>query len=185
MSRPHEGEVPVGLSPFAGETRWGHALVLLAGVLGFLAGYLGSALLFFEGIATFAPGSPRLPSLLAAAFGSLGCWGAFAAAFVRGRGGPVLNALVYPIAVVTIVPVVVRWTLFGPNLAGMLDRLGFVLFPVEVIVTALALVVPGVAFFTSLLALWASSLEEEQRRSWQREQLTREFYEEFTEESER
>lgn len=175
----------MGLSSFAGETSRGQALLVLVGTAGFLAGYLGSAVLFFEGLETFAPGAPRRPTLIAGAFGSFGCWGVFAAGFVRGRGGPVLNAIVYPVTIVAVVPVAVRWTSFGPDIGGLIGRIGFVLFPLEVLVSAVALVGPGVVFFASLLAVWAATLEEDRRRAWQREQLTREFYEEFVEESER
>lgn len=175
----------MGLSAFAGETRLGHALLVLVGAAGFLAGYLGSAVLFFEGLETFAPGALRVPSLIAGAFGSLGCWGVFAVGFVRGRGGPVLNAVVYPVPIVATLPVAVRWTVFGPEIGGLLGRFGFVLFPVEVLIAAVALIVPGVVFFASLLAVWAATLDEDRRRTWQRERLSPEFYEEFVEESER
>lgn len=185
MNRSDGREVPVGLSSFAGETRRGHALLVLAGVVGFLVGYLGSAMLFFEGLETFAPGAPRRFTLIAGAFGSLGCWGVFAGGFVRGRGGPVLNAIVYPTSIVATVPVAVQWTAFGPDIGSLTGRLGYVLFPLEVLIAAVALIVPGVVFFGSLLALWAATLEEDRRRAWQREQLGREFYEEFVEESER
>ncbi|AUX08857.1 hypothetical protein AArcSl_1224 [Halalkaliarchaeum desulfuricum] len=185
MTRPDGRTLPVGLASFAGETRLGHAVLVLVGAAGFLAGYLGSAVLFFEGLETFAPGARRLPALIAGAFGSLGCWGVFAVGFVRGRGGPVLNAIVYPVPIVAVLPVAVRWTAFGPEIGALISRLGFVLFPLEVLVSALALVVPGVVFFASLLAVWAATLDEDRRRTWQREQLSREFYEEFVEESER
>ncbi|MDR5672414.1 hypothetical protein AArcCO_0631 [Halalkaliarchaeum sp. AArc-CO] len=185
MTRPEERQLPVGLSAFTGETRLGHALLVIVGAAGFVAGYLGCAVLFFEGLETFGPGAPRGPSLIAGAFGSLGCWGVFAVGFVRGRGGPVLNAVVYPVPIVAVLPVAVRWAVFGPEIGGLLDRFGFVLFPVEVLVSAAALILPGAVFFASLLAVWAAALDEDRRRAWQREQLSPEFYEEFVEESER
>lgn len=175
----------MGLSPFAGETRRGHVLVIFAGVLGFLCGYLGSALVFFDGLSTFAPGASRAPTLLAGAFGSMGCWGAFAIAFVRGRGGPVLNALVYPIPIASLLPIAVRWGAFGPDVGGIAERIGFVLFPIEAIASASALTVPGIVFFASLLAVWAARLDEDERRAWQRKRLTREFSRAFVDDTER
>lgn len=177
--------IPVGLSPFAGEPRRGHVLVILAGVLGFSCGYLGSALVFFDGLATFAPGARRVPALLAGAFGSMGCWGAFAIAFVRGRGGPVLDALVYPLPIASLLPIAVRWSAFSPDVGGIAERIGFVLFPTDVIASAVALTVPGMVFFASLLAVWAARLDEDQRRAWQRKRLTQEFSRAFVEDTER
>lgn len=171
-------EVPLGLSGFADETPAGHALVLLGGAVAFAAGYLAAAALLFGGVAALDAGSAT-PRRLAGVFGSLACWGLFALAFVRARGGPVLDALVYPIACAALVPLALRWALFGPDVAGLLERFGFVLLPVGPLVAAAAVTLPGLVFFASLLALWSAALDESRMREWEQRHLEAEFYEEF------
>lgn len=185
MNSDRDGLVPLGFAPFADESHVDQVGVVGLGVLGFLVGYLGSAVIFFDGLATVAPMAPRPPALLAGVFGSIGCWGIFALAFIRGRGGPVLNALVYPIVIVAVVPVVLRWILFGMDIDRVLAGVEFVFFPVDAFVSAGALILPGVVFFGSMLAIWSARLDSDERRAWQREQLSVEFYEAFVAEEER
>ncbi|WP_281195414.1 hypothetical protein [Halorubrum sp. F4] len=173
-------EVPLGLAPFADQSPRDHALVLAAGALACLVGYVGSAVLFFE-FGALDHGGPAAPRQVASVFASLACWGVYAAAFVRGRGGPVTDVLAYPIATVAIVPFTTRWVAFGPAWTTLRDRLGSFLFRPDLLVNAVALVVPGVAFCGCLLTLWASRLDETEVREWQQRTLSAEFREAFVE----
>ena len=174
--------VPPGLAPFADQSPHDHAVVLTAGALACLVGYVGSAVLFFE-FAALDHGGPAAPRRVASVFASLACWGVYAAAFVRGRGGPVTDVLAYPIATVAVVPFATRWVAFGPAWGALRDRIGFFLFRPALLVDAAVLVVPGVVFCACLLALWASRLDEAEVREWQRRTLSVEFRERFVEEA--
>lgn len=174
--------VPPGLAPFADQSPRDQAFVLVVGALACLVGYVGSAVLFF-GFAALDHGGPAAPGRVASVFASLACWGVYAVAFVRGRGGPVTDVLAYPIATVAVVPFATRWVAFGPAWATLRDRLGFILFRPALLVDAAALVVPGVVFCACLLALWASRLDETEAREWQRRTLSAEFREAFVEEA--
>jgi len=174
-------EVPLGLAPFAGQSRGEHAAVLAGGAVACLIGYVGAAALLF-GVGALDHGEPAGPRRVASAFASLACWGFYAAAFVRGKGGPVTDALAYPIATVMLVPFAFRWSVFGPALGAVRDRIGFLVFRPALFLDAAALIVPGVAFGAGLLALWASALGEEAVREWQREHLPEEFRRAFAEE---
>ncbi|MFO8114180.1 MAG: hypothetical protein R6U01_02265 [Halorubrum sp.] len=173
-------EIPLGLAPFAGQSRAEHAAVLLGGALACLVGYVGAAVLLF-GLEALDHGGPAGPRRVASVFASLACWGFYAAAFVRGKGGPVTDVLAYPIATVTLVPFAFRWGVFGPAWDAVRDRIGFLAFRPGLIVDAAALVAPGVAFAAGLLALWASALGEDAVEEWQREHLSEEFRRAFAE----
>lgn len=175
-------KLPLGLAPFVDQSPRDHALVLSAGALACLVGYVGSAVLFFE-FGALDHGEPAAPRRVASVFASLACWGVYAAAFVRGRGGPVTDVLAYPVATVATVPFATRWVAFGPAWAALRDRLGFILFRPDLLVDAAVLVVPGVVFCACLLTLWASRLDETEIREWQRRTLSAEFREAFVEES--
>jgi len=120
--------------------------------------------------------------LVAAAAGSVACWGCFGAAFTRGRGGPVLDVTVYPLAVVAVCPVAVRWAAHGVDAPA---GLGVVLFPVDALLAGAALVLPGASFAASMLAFWGAGLGDEGVREWQRAHLREDFAEAFLEERER
>lgn len=170
--------LPLGLAPFANQSRLEHAGVLLGGALACLIGYVGAAVLLF-GLGALDHGDPAGPRRVASVFASLACWGFYTAAFVRGKGGPVTDVVAYPIATVTVVPFAFRWSVFGPAWDAVRDRIGFLVFQPELLVDAAALVVPGVAFTAGLLTLWASLLGETAIEEWQREHLSREFRREF------
>jgi len=166
------------LAGFAGESRLGHALVISLGVLAFWAGYFGAAVVFFGGIDALAPGTEvagarRWSGVVAA----LACWGWFALAFVLARGGPVLNATLYPILTVGLAPLAGRWLAFG-SAPGAL-RAGLLDFSFSPLLDALLILLFGGSFFVTLLTLWASTLGEAERAAWERENLPAEFYDEF------
>lgn len=173
--------VPLGLTPFVGQSRTEHALVLAGGVLACLAGYVGAAAAFF-GLAALGHGEPAGPQRVAGVFASLACWGFYALAFVRGKGGPVTDVLAYPVATVTVVPFAFRWTAFGPAWGALADRFGFFLFQPALFVDAAAHLLPGLVLCAGALTAWASLLGEEAVEAWQREHLSEPFRAAFVEE---
>lgn len=175
-------QVPLGFASFAGETRWDCALIAAGGVLAFLVGYVGSATLLF-GFDALAHGADRTPQRLAGVFGSIACWGYFAAAFMRGKGGPVLDAAVFPIAIATLAPFCFRWLVFGPDWAGLRERLGFFLFRPDLVLDAAALLLPGMVTFLGVLSVWGSQKSAAEITAWQREHLREEFSDAFVKES--
>ncbi len=173
---------PLGLAPFAGESRLDCGLVAAGGVVAFAAGYLATALLI-GGLGVLDHGGDRTARRLAGAGGSVLCWSYFALAFTRARGGPVLNAVVYPVATAVLAPFALRWALFGPDWAGLRDRVGFFLFRPDLLLDAAALLVPGALTFLSLLSAWGATLSDDEIDAWQREHLREEFYDAFVEAS--
>lgn len=172
--------LPLGFAPFAGESRRDCLIVAAGGVAAFLVGYAGAAAVFF-GLGALDHGVDRDARRIAGTFGSLACWGFYAAMFTRGKGGPILNAVVYPVGTAVLVPVGFRWLLFGPDWGGLRERLGFFLFRPALFVDAAFLLGPGLVFFASVLTLWASRLGEAEVERWQRTHLREEFYREFVE----
>jgi hypothetical protein len=170
--------VPLGLAPFADQSRTEHALVVAGGAVACLVGYVGAAAAFF-GLAALGHGEPAGPQRVAGAFASLACWGFYALAFVRGKGGPVTDVLAYPVATVTAVPFAFRWAAFGPAWDALADRFGFFLFQPALFVDAAAHVVPGLVLCAGVLTAWASLLGEEAVADWQREHLSEPFREAF------
>lgn len=167
------------LDGFAGETRSGHALTVAGGVAACWIGYFGAAALVGD-LAHVAPDSDATAVIRAATMGAgVACWGYFALAFVLARGGPVLDAAVYPLAILAIAPTVGRWVVFGPAPGLLFSRL--VGFSLEPLVLALVAFVPGFGTFVAILAVWASRLDESQRREWERTCLTEAFYDAFVE----
>ena len=173
--------LPLGLAPFARQSRPEHALVVVAGAVAFAAGYLGGAALFF-GTDALAHGGDRAPLRVAGAAGSMACWGVYGLAFVRGKGGPVLNAAAYPLATATLAPITLRWALFGPNWAGLRERFGFFLFDPGLFVDAAALVAPGVSAFVAVLSVWGATLDQAEIEAWQCRHLRPDFRAAFLEE---
>lgn len=170
-----------GLEPFADQSRMGHALVVLGGVVVCLLAYVGAAALFF-GVDVLDHGASVAARGVVAAITSLGVWGYYTAAFIRGKGGPLTDVLIYPIVTMALVPVTFRWLVFGPDWAGLRERFSFAIFRPEFIVELVVHVVPGVLFCGLLLTLWASMLGEERSSAWQRRHLTPEFRAAFVEE---
>lgn len=170
--------VPLGLAPFAGQSRTAHALVLVGGAVACVVGYAGAAAAFF-GLAALGHGEPVAPQRVAGVFASLACWGFYAVAFIRGRGGPVTDVLAYPLATVALVPFAFRWAVFGPAWDSLADRVGFVLLRPSLFVDAAALVLPGIVLTVGVLTAWASLLGEEDVERWQREHLSEPFREAF------
>lgn len=173
--------VPLGFAPFANETRRTVAVVFLGGIAAFLFGYVGSAVVFF-GFDALAHGADRTPIRIAGVFGSIACWGFYAIAFIRARGGPVLDAAVFPVVTATITPFAFRWLAFGPNWTGLRERFGFFLFRPDLLLDALTLLAPGTVFFATVMTVWASLLDEREIEEWKRTHLDAAFYEEFAEE---
>lgn len=161
------------LSGFAGETRRDQALVLLGGALACLVGYVAVALLV-AGDPSPAAGTGRRA---ASAGASAACWGYYALAFVRGRGGPVLDTFVYPLATVGVVRTLLRVPGFEFSL-GALSVRAVLLDP---LLSAAAALLPGIACFTLVLWVWGARLDEDGRQEWIRQHLTEAFRTEFVE----
>jgi hypothetical protein len=171
-------ERPLALASFDEQSRVAHALTVAVAVVVFWLGYFGSVVAVYGDVSVLAAETSIEHQRVGGIAGSVCVWAYFALAFVRGSGGPLLNTLVYPLAIVLFAPFVGRWLLFGPDLSGLADR--FVgLFVVEPLVTTVIVVVPGIGTFATLLALWAAVLDEGDRRKWERRYLSDEFYEEF------
>lgn len=171
---------PLGLAPFRNQTRAGHVAVVVIAAVACAVAYLGGAVALF-GLGALDHGVDRTARRVAGVVASIACWSVFAAAFTRGKGGPVLNAVVYPILTVGIVPLLLRWAIFGPNWAGLRERFGFILFRPGLLVDAAALILPGLLAFASILSVWGALKGDEEVRRWQRTHLDPEFYEEFVE----
>lgn len=164
------------LDGFAGRTRLDRTLTVIGGVLACLAGYVGVVVLVY-GDPSVLTGEGRTPRRLAIAGASVACWGYYGLAFVRARGGPVLDALVYPLLTVGVVPTLSRWLAFGVDVGDLFP--GLSLEPLVLVVLAVG---PGVLSFGVILAVWAARLDEGARREWERRHLTQAFRAAFLEE---
>ena len=173
--------LPIGLAPFANQSRASHAGVLVGGALAYLLGYVGAAVFVFE-LSALDHGAPDGPQRVASAGASLACWGFYAAAFVRGKGGPVTDAFVYPVVTVALAPTAFRWVAFGPAWNAFRDRIALFFFRPGLFVDAAALILPGIVFAAGLLTLWASLIDEHAIEAWQREHLSTAFRQEFIDE---
>ena len=176
-------ERPTALDPFVDQTPREHALVVGIGTIACAVGYVGTAVLVFD-LSVLDHGGPNLPRWIASSVASLACWAVYSAAFVRGKGGPVTSALVYPVATVLVVPVAIRWLTFGPVWSTIRDRITWVFLDVGLLVTAIVLVMPGLSMFLFVLSVWGTRLDETRIREWQRRHLSAEFREAFVEETE-
>ena len=174
--------VPLGLEPFVGQSRRDHALVVSAGLVACAVGYVGSAIVLF-GVDALDHGGAAGPRRIAGMFASLACWAAYTVTFVRGRGGPVLDVLVYPMATVAVVPFSVRWLRFGPAWGQLAERVGRSFLGPALLVDAAVLVMPGILLCLVALATWSSRLDEAGIRAWQRRHLSAEFREAFVEDA--
>lgn len=173
--------LPPGFAPFTNQSRLTHAGVVIGGALACLGGYVGAAELLF-GADALAYDEPASGHRIGAVFGSLACWGFYTVAFIRAKGGPVTNIVIFPISTVAVVPFAYRWIVFGPVWESIRARIAFIFFRPGVFIDAAALILPGLAFSAVLLAVWSSRLGEEGVRAWQRENLSVEFRREFVDE---
>ncbi|MFC4436727.1 MULTISPECIES: hypothetical protein [Natrialbaceae] len=171
-------ERPLGLASFDDRSRFAHALTVAVAVVVFWFGYFGAVAAAYGDLSVLAPETSIEQQRVGGVVGSVCVWTYFALAFVRGYGGPALNALAYPLVIVLLAPFVGRWALFGPDFPGLTAR--FVgLLVVEPLLTTVLVIVPGIGSFVTLLALWASMTDESDRRAWERRHLSDEFHEEF------
>lgn len=175
-------ELPTALEPFADQTPREHAFTVLVGVAACVVGYVGAAVLVFD-LSVLDHGGPDVPRWIAACVASLTCWAVYAVAFVRGKGGPVTSALVYPVTTVVTVPVATRWIAFGPAWNAVRERITWVLLDVGLFVDAIMLVLPGLSMFMVVLSVWGSRVGETRIREWQRRHLSAEFRDAFVEET--
>jgi len=175
-------ELPAALEPFVDQTPGEHAFVVLLGMVACAVGYVGTAALVFDP-SVLDHGGPDVPRWFASCVASMACWTVYSVAFVRGKGGPVTSAFVYPVATVVVVPVAVRWATFGPVWSAIRDRFSWVIFDVGLIVDGIMLVMPGLSMFMFVLSVWGSRLGEARIRDWQRRHLSAEFRDAFVEQS--
>ena len=169
---------PLGLDPFVTQSRLAHALTVMGGVVVCLLAYFVAVAAVYGDLSVLALEANVDAQRVGGMAAGVATWTYFAAAFVRGYGGPVLNSLPYPLAIVVLAPFPARWALFGPDVSGLISR--FVgLFVFEPIVTTALVVVPGLGVFVLILTAWASFIGEETRKQWEQRHLTPAFYEAF------
>ncbi|WP_049952093.1 hypothetical protein [Halostagnicola larsenii] len=174
---------PLGLEGFATQSRLQHALTVVGALVVFWIGYFGGVWAVYGELSALSLESNIAAQRVGGAAGGVVVWTYFSIAFVRGYGGPVLNTLAYPLAIVIVAPFPARWLLFGPDIGGLVDR--FVgLFVFEPLFTTMIAAVPGLGACAIVLALWASTLEDDRRREWERRHLSTSFYETFVERDE-
>jgi hypothetical protein len=166
------------LDGFADQSRADLAVTAAGGVAALLVGYLGVAVVL-TGTPT-APPADGSAGRLATAAGSVACWGYYGLAFTRGRGGPILNAVVYPLVTVGVVPTAWRWLTVGIDPSGLVG--GLVSFGFGPIVGAVVAVGPGLGCFVAVLWAWGARLGERERREWERRHLRPAFRQEFLDE---
>lgn len=169
---------PLGFDPFATQSRRVHALTVLGGIAVCLLAYFGAVAAVYGDLTVLALESNIGAQRVGGAAAGVAVWTYFSLAFVRGYGGPVLNVLPYPIAIVVLAPFPARWLLFGPDVSGLRSRfVGFFVF--EPLITTAVAVLPGLAACTVVLTVWASLIGDETRERWERRHLTSEFYDAF------
>lgn len=171
-------ERPLGLASFDRQPRSVHALTVAVAVVVFWLGYFGSVAAVYGDVSVLAPETSIAQQRVGGIAGSVLVWTYFALAFIRGYGGPVLDAVVYPFAIVAFAPFAGRWLLFGPDVPGLFSRfVGLVV--VEPLVTTLIAVVPGIGTFVVVLSIWGAAIDDADRRDWERRHLPAEFYAAF------
>lgn len=171
-------ERPLGLASFVQQSRLEHALTVAGAVAVFWFAYFGAVGAVYGELSVLAPATSVEHQRVGGIVGSIAAWTYFGIAFVRGYGGPVLNALAYPLPIVLLAPFLGRWLLFGPDPAGLADRFVGV-FVLEPLVTAALIVLPGLGAFVTVLTAWAAVLDDEDRRAWERRHLPAAFHDEF------
>ncbi|WP_255170315.1 hypothetical protein [Natrononativus amylolyticus] len=171
-------KIPLGLAAFDHQSRLAHVLTVLGGLLVFWLGYFGAVAVVYGDPSVLGLESSIDEQRVGGAVGAVFVWSYFALAFVRGYGGPVLNAFAYPLVIAAVTPHLARWALFGVDTAAVVSR--FVgLFVLEPLVTTVLVVAPGASAFLLWLSLWAARVGDAERREWERYHLSDAFYEEF------
>lgn len=171
---------PLGLESFANQSRLQHALTVAGALVVFWLGYFGGVWAVYGDLSALALESNIAAQRIGGAAGGAVVWTYFSVAFVRGYGGPILNTLAYPLAIVIVAPFPARWLLFGPDIGGLVDRfVGLLVF--EPLLTTVIAAVPGLGACAIVLTIWASGLEDERRHEWERRHLSKAFYNEFVE----
>ena len=171
-------ERPLGMAAFARQSRLAHALTVLGALVICLLAYFGTVVAVYGDPSVVATEAAVTAQRVGGLAAGVAVWGYFALAFVRGYGGPVLNAVVYPIVIAVVAPFPARWVLFGPDLAGLADR--FIgLFVFEPLLTTALIVVAGLGVFVTILSVWAALIGEDAREDWERTHLPADFYDEF------
>ena len=160
---------------FAGRTRGQQMLTAFGGIIACLLGYAGATALVYGDLSILA--DEGVARRIALGGASVACWSYYAVTFIRGRGGPVLNALLFPLLTVGIVPTLSRGVLFGPDVTGLLG--GLFSLSLEPLVLVAFAVVPGVGWFVMILTVWSVRIDNDQRRDWERRHLTEPFRDEF------
>ncbi|AGB36630.1 hypothetical protein [Natronococcus occultus] len=174
-------ERPLGLASFVHQRRLEHALTVVGAVIVFWLAYFGAVGAVYGELSVLAPATSVDQQRVGGVAGSIAVWTYFGIAFIRGYGGPVLNAVAYPLAIVLLAPFLGRWLLFGPDLAGLTARFVGV-FVLEPLLTAALIVFPGLGAFVTVLAVWAAVLDDTDRRAWERRHLPEAFREAFVDE---
>ncbi len=163
---------------FVGETRRDQVLVVLGGVLACWIGYFGAVALVYGDVSALVAGEETTDPRRVAAIGSgIVCWGYYGLAFVRARGGPVLNATIYPPITLVLAPIPARWLTFGPDPWGLVS--GLFSFSFEPLVLLALTIGPGLGGFVTILLIWSATIDPDERREWERRHLTAAFYDEF------
>ncbi len=169
---------PLGLASFTTQSRLQHAVTVVGALVVFWIGYFGGLWAVYGDISAVALETSITEQRVGGITGSIAVWTYFSIAFVRGYGGPVLNTLAYPLAIVIIAPLLARWALFGPDVSGLVDRfIGVFVF--EPLITTVIVAVPGLGACMTVLTVWATVLEDARRHEWEREHLSEAFYDEF------
>lgn len=169
---------PLGLASFDHQSRLIHVLTALGGVVVFWLAYAGAVVAVYGDLSVVGPETAIGEQRVGALAGGVAVWTYFGLAFVRAKGGPVLDALVYPFAIVAGVSHGGRWLLFGFDAGDAFDRfIGILVF--EPLLTTAVAVIPGLGAFVTILTIWAWLIGEEDRREWERCHLTEAFYREY------
>lgn len=171
-----------GLDPFVAQTSLQHLAVVVGGLCIGLGTFFGTVSVLYDGIGVFAGEGAISAQRTAGLLAGIVVWGYFGVAFVRGYGAPVVNVLIYPPGIVFFAPVLVRWVLIGPDIDAIADR--FVgLLVIEPAITAAMIAIPGLGTFTTILALWARTLDADERDAWAQQHLSPAFYAAYVDDS--
>ena len=171
---------PLALAGFETQSRAAHVATVAGAVAVFLAGYVGAVAAVYGDVSVLALEANVDAQRVGGVAGSVLVWAYFALAFVRGYGSPVGNAVVYSLAIVLVVPFLARWAVFGPDVPGLIDRFVGILL-LEPLVTTVLVVLPGLGTATTILFVWATLLDDDERREWERTHLPPAFREEYVE----
>ncbi|MFU8869449.1 hypothetical protein, partial [Natronococcus sp.] len=115
-------ERPPALDGFADQHPLEHAATVVAALGVFWIGYFGAVVVGYGDVSILAVETHITAQRVGGMAGSILVWTFFGFAFVRGSGGPLLNAVVYPLAIVAFAPFVGRWALFGIDTGAVVSR---------------------------------------------------------------